>query len=98
MDLGLVNDISSDLLNRISDQNGDVVRNDIVVNKENVILVYNYFKLIGLNVVDSILVYFPDYFIKSFDEVVSICEGNKIRNMVSIINDDFFEVEKVFNS
>lgn len=90
-------DISTETIDKIEKQNNDSILYDLSCNEEDCIKIINYFKNLGINNIDELLIYEIDIFKLSFEDIVKKFSNFNIPAFVKIINDDFVSIKHIYD-
>lgn len=69
---------------------------NLTINLDDVLEVIDYFKGIGINNIDDLLIYNPDIFMASRKEVEKKFEQYDINNLVNSINEDVENIDIIY--
>lgn len=67
------------------------------LNQEECIKIITYLRFLGISSIDEILLYRPELFLCTKEEVVSMVEKNDIRRVIYEININYENIDKLFD-
>ena len=82
--------ISEGTINRMNELYDDSMKFNLEMNKENCIDIIIYMKKVGINNIEDLLLYKPDWFLKTTDDFIDLCTNDK--TLVDRINEDYENV------
>ncbi len=91
MDFLIDLNIKKDTIENIKKLKGNNIEIDIKSNKEEITNIINYFKKLGINNIDELLIYELDTFFQDYDYI----KENITSNTVEQINDDYTYIENL---
>lgn len=88
-------DISNDTIEKVRVLNGSSIDIDFNCNSKEIIKIINYFKNIGIENIDGLLVEETDIFLNKFDDMKDKMENYGLSKAVNEINNDLVAVEDI---
>ena len=87
--------VSDDVIGEIISNNKDIVINDLIYNKDNVVLILDYLKELGIKDIDDILILKIDFFFRDIDDIKKHFERYDKDVIVNLINEDISNLDLV---
>ncbi len=87
--------VSDDVIGEIISNNKDIVINDLIYNRDNVILILDYLKELGIKDIDDILILKIDFFFRDIDDIKKHFERYDKDVIVNLINEDISNLDLV---
>lgn len=88
MDFLIDNGISKDVIVEIEDYNDDSLVYNFICNEANAVKVLEYFKSIGIEAINRLLVYKLEVFLIDYKSIVKAFNNYDVSVLVQLINDD----------
>lgn len=88
MDFLIDNGISKDVIVEIEDYNDDSLVYNFICNEANAVKVLEYFKSIGIEVINRLLIYKLEVFLIDYKSIVKAFNNYDVSVLVQLINDD----------
>jgi len=95
MDILLENGINKETVERIKNNNDEMLLSNIELESENIILNLNYLKKIGIERIDDLLIQRLDLFFIPNKKLKEEIERFNIEVLVNLINQDFNNLELI---
>ena len=87
--------INNETIKKIEKKCGKEMLYNLYCNEYQIKDIINYFKSIGINCIDEILVNYTEIFIDTLDDVKKLFENKKIDLLVDMINTDYRVIESL---
>ena len=88
MDFLIDNGISRDVIVEIEDYNDDSLVYNFICNETNVVKVLEYFKSIGIEAINRLLIYKLEVFLIDYKRIIKSFNDYDVSVLVQLINDD----------
>lgn len=88
MDFLIDNGISKDVIVEIEDYNDDSLIYNFICNEANAVKVLEYFKSIGIEAINRLLIYKLEVFLIDYKSIVKAFNNYDVSVLVQLINDD----------
>lgn len=88
MDFLIDNGISKDVIIEIEDYNDDSLVYNFICNEANAVKVLEYFKSIGIEAINRLLIYKLEVFLIDYKSIVKAFNNYDVSVLVQFINDD----------
>lgn len=88
MDFLIDNGISKDVIVEIEDYNDDSLVYNFICNEANAVKVLEYFKSIGIEAINRLLIYKLEVFLIDYKSIVKAFNNYNVSVLVQLINDD----------
>ncbi len=88
MDFLIDNGISKDVIIEIEDYNDDSLVYNFICNEANAVKVLEYFKSIGIEAINRLLIYKLEVFLIDYKSIVKAFNNYDVSVLVQLINDD----------
>ena len=88
MDFLIDNGISKDVIVEIVDYNDDSLVYNFICNEANAVKVLEYFKSIGIEAINRLLIYKLEVFLIDYKSIVKAFNNYDVSVLVQLINDD----------
>ena len=88
MDFLIDNGISKDVIVEIEDYNDDSLVYNFICNEANAVKVLEYFKSIGIEAINILLIYKLEVFLIDYKSIVKAFNNYDVSVLVQLINDD----------
>ena len=88
MDFLIDNGISKDVIVEIEDYNDDSLVYNFICNEANAVKVLEYFKSIGIEAINRLLIYKLEVFLIDYKSIVKAFNNYDVSVLVQLINDD----------
>lgn len=88
MDFLIDNGISKDVIVKIEDYNDDSLVYNFICNEANAVKVLEYFKSIGIEAINRLLIYKLEVFLIDYKSIVKAFNNYDVSVLVQLINDD----------
>ena len=88
MDFLIDNGISKDVIVQIEDYNDDSIIYNFICNEANAVKVLEYFKSIGIEAINRLLIYKLEVFLIDYKSIVKAFNNYDVSVLVQLINDD----------
>ena len=76
-------------------KNIDFYKYNLEINLDNCIEIINYLRSININKIDELMLYVPDMFISTKEEVEERFNRNNINRIVNLINEDYTNIDEL---
>ena len=88
---------SNELIGEIIRFNGENTYANLCFNSDEVIEIIDYLKELGINCISELLIYKIDIFFEDINELNTIISGSNTKDKVDLINNDFTNVDLLFD-